>query len=660
MGLSTPVAAVLIVLVTVVPMLLIAGFTARFISRNFRDAAGAIEPKPARRWFGLRRVKSNDSATTSLAINTLHYADSWPDLETRHPRGSLGAPTGNYYHGRDPAAARDMASLEGESFELEFLADKAEDRSERGGPEIPQPLKVLKRLGRGSGGEFRGDASGSRSVAETDEGLNGVSGPSGESLFVRKKRGNHGTGKMPYSKNGGPPAWDNFVAHAISGPFDDDDGLEAASRARQRGASYFMRSSSNSSLTAQASTSYHSNTSGERNTSYSSLVLVPKICITPEIRALDGSTASFWVAVEVSGRLCQPLNGLLCDDISVENESALLSGVNNQSSTDPFRHGCIHSMDIQIVPLGTSCILETIRDDPIQTTLGIDDSVLLLAQVLAKSPRSTAVTTQQGHVKHRSDELIDDLEYQLGDSNLEYIRVSVKYNHSAFFCQSRDDFIDNIAEGGTKLETFATAVVKHHNHRSPWSPSSAPAYNPIPSIIRGHWESSKARNAINRISPQRPLRARSKMDLSLGDIPMDMLSPPVVPRREASLGREVTVRKPDAMYNGWSPGRRGTLAVDLDWGRPRAEQGKRWPSTATCPSEAATGAGFKNRFANHLAALRSPRSIGPGVLRGLASSVAGTRDEGHEAVNRAAHGGESPRGQGRKSSSRWSWTSWWS
>ncbi|KAG7065743.1 ubiquitin-conjugating enzyme [Colletotrichum scovillei] len=474
MGLSTPVAAVLIVLVTVVPMLLIAGFTARFISRNFRDAAGAIEPKPARRWFGLRRVKSNDSATTSLATNTLHYDDSWPDLESL--RTYQDTPT--------PSIQRGIH----ESFELEFLADKAEDGSERGGPEVPQPLKVLKRLGRGSGGEFRGDASGSRSVAETDEGLDGVPGPSGESLFVRKKRGNHGTGKMPR-----PPAWDKFVSHAISGPFDDDDGFEAVSQAPQRGASYFVRSSSNSSLAAQASTSYHSATSGEINTSHSSRVLVPKIFITPEMRALDGSTASFWVAVEVSGQLCQPLNGLLCDDISIENESALLSGVNKQSSTDPFRHGCIHSMDIQIVSLGTSCILETIRDDPIQTTLGNGDNALLLAQVLVKSPRSTAVTTQQGHVKHRSDELIEDLEYQLGDSNLEYIRVSVKYNHSAFFCQSRSDFIDDIAEGGTKLETFATAIVKQHNHRSPWSPSSAPTYNPIPSIIRGHWESTKAR-----------------------------------------------------------------------------------------------------------------------------------------------------------------------
>ncbi|KAK1699875.1 hypothetical protein BDP55DRAFT_600049 [Colletotrichum godetiae] len=82
MGLSIPVAAVLIVLVTVVPMLLIAGFTARFISRNFRDAAGIIEPRPARRWFGLRRLKSADSTTASLATHTQHYADSWPDLES--------------------------------------------------------------------------------------------------------------------------------------------------------------------------------------------------------------------------------------------------------------------------------------------------------------------------------------------------------------------------------------------------------------------------------------------------------------------------------------------------------------------------------------------------------------------------------------------------
>ncbi|KAI3544513.1 ubiquitin-conjugating enzyme [Colletotrichum filicis] len=565
MGLSTPVAAVLIVLVTVVPMLLIAGFTARFISRNFRDAAGAIEPKPARRWFGLRRVKSNDSATTSLATNTLHYADSWPDLESL--RTYQDTPT--------PSIQRGIH----ESFELEFLADKAENGSERGGPEVPQPLKVLKRLGRGSGGEFRGDASGSQSVAETDEGVDGVPGPFGESL-VRTA------------------------------------------------------------------------------TSASSLVLVPKIRITPEIRALDGSTGSFWVAVEVSGHLCQPLNGLLCDDTSAEYESALLSRLNNPSST---------GMGVSTAWISKSFRLATVvflRQFGMILFKRNDDIVLLLAQVLVKSPRSTAVTTQQGHVKHRSDELIDDLEYQLGDSNLEYIRVSVKYNHSAFFCQSRNDIIDNIAEGGTKLETFATAIVKQHNHRSPWSPSPAPTYNPIASIILGNWGPSKARNVIHRISPQRPLRAKSRMDLSLGDEPMDMLSPPVIPRREASLGRDVTVRKPDAMYNGWSAGRRRTLAVDLDWGRPRAEEvaeeGKRWPSTATCPGEAATGAGFKNRFANHLTALRSPRSIGPGVLRGLASSVAGTRDEGHEAENRQAHGGESPRGQGRKSFSRWSWTSWWS
>ncbi|KAK1641001.1 hypothetical protein BDP81DRAFT_390318 [Colletotrichum phormii] len=195
MGLSTPVAAVLIVLVTVVPMLLIAGFTARFISRNFRDAAGAIEPRPARRWFGLRRVKSTDSTTTSLATHTQHYADSWPDLESL--RTYRDTPNPSIQHG-----IHEIASF-GQSIELELLADKAKDRSRRTAPEVPQPLKVLKRLGRGSGGEFRGDASGSRSVAETDEGLDGFRGPFDEPLVVRKKRRNHRTGQTPSLKDVG-------------------------------------------------------------------------------------------------------------------------------------------------------------------------------------------------------------------------------------------------------------------------------------------------------------------------------------------------------------------------------------------------------------------------------------------------------------------------
>ncbi|KAK1641002.1 hypothetical protein BDP81DRAFT_390319 [Colletotrichum phormii] len=166
--------------------------------------------------------------------------------------------------------------------------------------------------------------------------------------------------------------------------------------------------------------------------------------------------------------------------MSATDGSIMASAIRGQSSTDPFMHGCIHSMDIQVVPLGNSCVLDTIRDDPIQTTLGNGEKVLLLAQVHIKSSHSTK---QPGHVRHRSDDLIDDLEYQLGDSNLEYIRVSVKYNHSAFFCQSRPDIIDNMIEGGTKLETFATAVIKQHDHRSPWSPNIAPTYNPITSIV---------------------------------------------------------------------------------------------------------------------------------------------------------------------------------
>ncbi|OHW91619.1 hypothetical protein CSPAE12_09758 [Colletotrichum incanum] len=83
MGLSPPVFVVLIVLATIVPPLIAGALLSRFVSRNFRDAAGAVEPKPQRRWFGLRRVRSMDStADDSLATRAQSYADSWQDLES--------------------------------------------------------------------------------------------------------------------------------------------------------------------------------------------------------------------------------------------------------------------------------------------------------------------------------------------------------------------------------------------------------------------------------------------------------------------------------------------------------------------------------------------------------------------------------------------------
>lgn len=92
-----------------------------------------------------------------------------------------------------------------------------------------------------------------------------------------------------------------------------------------------------------------------------------------------------------------------------------------------------------------------------------------------------------GHIRQRSDELIDDLEDQLGSSRVEYLRIVVKYKHSAFPNCGKSDTVDGVADVETKLETSATAALQHLNHRSLWSPCAMLAPNPLFGIIHQHW-----------------------------------------------------------------------------------------------------------------------------------------------------------------------------
>lgn len=214
----------------------------------------------------------------------------------------------------------------------------------------------------------------------------------------------------------------------------------------------------------------------------------------------------------------------------------------------------------------------------------------------------------------------------------------------------------------TKLETSATAVIKYRNHRSPWSPRPTPSINPVLSIVHDCWEPEKARNAMRRINaqlsvPHKLVKSRSRMKSSVEDRPEAMRARPIVPRREASLGKYVTVRPAEPLHGGWSQLRRTSAA---NWRTTRAIQEERRPSTATCPDEFTTGAETGNEPSpNHLGMLRSPRSMGPGILRGQGFSASGTNSDGLAVERRGMNGG-SLREQGQRSSNRWSWTGWFS
>lgn len=42
-------------------------------------------------------------------------------------------------------------------------------------------------------------------------------------------------------------------------------------------------------------------------------VLVPRITVTPEVKAVEGNRGSMWVAIEASAELSRPSNGSLAD-----------------------------------------------------------------------------------------------------------------------------------------------------------------------------------------------------------------------------------------------------------------------------------------------------------------------------------------------------------
>ncbi|KAF5503728.1 Protein crossbronx-like protein [Colletotrichum fructicola] len=214
-------------------------------------------------------------------------------------------------------------------------------------------------------------------------------------------------------------------------------------------------------------------------------VLVPRIVVTPAVRAIEGDRGAMWIAVEVSAELCQPTDGTFLPMTPVSNNGFPVPGTEPRQLGD--RYGCIYDMDIQLIPLGNNCILEIIQEDePTPSMLFPGLKVLVLAHVHfeAKGP---IPFRPNGHIRQRSDELIDDLEDQLGSSRVEYLRIVVKYKHSAFPKCGRSDTVDGVADVETKLETSATAALQHLNHRSLWSPCAMLAPNPLFGIIHQHW-----------------------------------------------------------------------------------------------------------------------------------------------------------------------------
>lgn len=120
----------------------------------------------------------------------------------------------------------------------------------------------------------------------------------------------------------------------------------------------------------------------------------------------------------------------------------------------------------------------------------------------------TNISRLKGHTRSQSDELLEDLENQLGSAECEYLKVNLVYRHSVFSSAiaSSGGVTSNkgIINTDTKLCTAFTATIARYNAASPWSPPPAPTPNRLVGIIAAHWGMDAADNLLHsKLTPQR-------------------------------------------------------------------------------------------------------------------------------------------------------------
>lgn len=174
-------------------------------------------------------------------------------------------------------------------------------------------------------------------------------------------------------------------------------------------------------------------------TSTHSLV-APEVVVTPDTRVLDYGYHNFWVAVEI----------------------AATRG-----------YGCLCDIKIDIEPTADSAVLEVIENYSAPTSLSPGSAILVLANIELNLANCSRI---RGHVRSNSDDLIEDLEEQLGSAQCEYMTVSLVYQHSAFAPGTGSHSgSSGVTRAQTSIRTAYTAAVSRHNAASPWSPPPAPA-----------------------------------------------------------------------------------------------------------------------------------------------------------------------------------------
>ncbi|CAM1511430.1 Fc.00g089430.m01.CDS01 [Cosmosporella sp. VM-42] len=286
-------------------------------------------------------------------------------------------------------------------------------------------------------------------------------------------------------------------------------------------------------------------------------VLVPHVVVTSEVTALETGQHSLWAAIEISSQLSQVQTGKANPSFK-EPTSVITGSIANNQQEGLFEFGCLYDLAVDILPAKSTSVLQVLRERVFPTsTFWAGASILLLAQIQITVNQAPQVR-RSDHIRQRSDDLIEDLEAELGDSQVAYMHVSITYSHSAFPQLTITENPGGVSSIQSKVETTATATLKVHNTHSPWSPPPAPTPNPLFELIEQRWSVANATEAMHQITAHRSTpRKLAKAHLKSGLNDVEYLTipgttvhkapvGPVVPVRQASLQRGDQIREPSA------------------------------------------------------------------------------------------------------------------
>ncbi|KND92999.1 hypothetical protein TOPH_02247 [Tolypocladium ophioglossoides CBS 100239] len=213
-----------------------------------------------------------------------------------------------------------------------------------------------------------------------------------------------------------------------------------------------------------------------------------------------------------------------------------------------FEFGCLYDLTVDVLPASGTTVVQVLQEQAFPTTIYAGSSVFLLANIQI-DPEKTKRRSGNGHVRQKSDELMEDLELQLGSSMVGYMHIRVSYSHSAFpEYSSAEAATAGVSSLRSRLETTATANLKRHNALSLWSPRPETSQNHLLQLVERHWGADKATSVKEQIMgrqqpPKKLQKTCPRYILGRGDITEKQTTPrsatPQAPLRQASWQNDV-------------------------------------------------------------------------------------------------------------------------